>query len=469
MKYQYVVIGAGAAGLVVSIGLAKAKKNVLLIEKNAFGGDCTNFGCIPSKTLIASGKIAHFIKTAKDFGINLKTDDFDATGALERVRDVIKEIRSKEDENALKNLGVDTLKAKASFKSDKILKVEFANGQTDIIEAKKIIIATGSTAVIPPIEGLEDTPFDTNETIFDLKTLPDSLIIIGAGPIGSELGQAYQRLGTKVTIIDIAKRILSNEDSDASQLMQKIFEKEKIELYLDTTINSVQYNNNAFELSLTTQDNEKKINATKLLVATSRKPSFKDLNLENAHIKYTKKGILIDHFARTSKKHIFAIGDITGAPYFTHKAEAMARSVLMSLLVPVINKKISKDPLPRVTFTDPEVASIGLSEAQAIKSHGENQIATYIVPFEDLDRATTENAQDGFVKIVTHKWNAKLFGATIVGARAGEMLSEILIIMNKHIRLFRLTNIIHPYPTFSGAVKKAADKYFTETLLKRKK
>ncbi|NGX63505.1 MAG: Mercuric reductase [Candidatus Anoxychlamydiales bacterium] len=471
MKYKYVVIGAGAAGLVVAIGLAKAKKKVLLIENNLFGGDCTNYGCIPSKTLIASAKIAHNIKTAKDFGINFKIDEFDATLALKRVKDVIEKIRSHEDETSLQKIGVDTIKAKASFQSENSLKLVFEDGKEDFVEFTKAIIASGSSPLIPPIENLDITPFDTNETIFNLDKIPKSLTIIGAGAIGCEIGQAFQRLGSKVTLIDMSPRLLVNEDFDASKILKKIFEKEDLSLYLNSSVNSVKYQNDTFEILIKNNENGyvNQIKSERLLIATGRALNVGELNLENAAISYTNKGILIDSFAKTNKKHIFAIGDITGEPFFTHKAENMARAVLFSLLVPILKKKITSKQMPRVTFTEPEIASIGLAEDQAIKKYSQKKIAVYFVSFEDLDRAICENEKDGFVKIITLKWTSEIIGATIIAKRAGEMIAEILLAMKKHIKLSSISNIIHPYPTYNLAIRKAADKYLTETIFKRKK
>ncbi|NGX29032.1 MAG: Mercuric reductase [Candidatus Anoxychlamydiales bacterium] len=470
MKYKYVVIGAGAAGLVVAIGLAKAKKKVILIENNQFGGDCTNFGCIPSKALIASSKIANNLKRAHEFGLDFHIDYFDANKSLQRVRDIIENVRSKEDAPALEKIGIDTLKAKASFKTDKIIEAIDDKNQKHTIVGKKIIIATGTSPFIPPISGLENIPFDTNETIFNLKEIPPSLCIIGAGAIGSELGQAFQRLGSQVTIIDVAPRLLVNESFETSKVMIDTFIKEGLKIHLNSTVQNVTYSNDTFDVFIKNNKSGyiNQIKSQKLLLATGRVIAIKDLKLENADIQYSKKGILVDHFARTNKKHIFAIGDCIGAPFFTHKAESMARSVLFSLLVPFVKKKICLHPMPRVTFTDPEIASIGLSEEKAIEQYGEKKVAIYFVPLEDLDRAIVENETQGFVKIITHKWSSEIIGTTIVSKRAGEMLSEILVAMKKNIKLRSLSDIIHPYPTYSLGIRKAADKYLTQTIFKRR-
>ncbi|NGX36631.1 MAG: hypothetical protein K1000chlam1_01481, partial [Candidatus Anoxychlamydiales bacterium] len=361
-------------------------------------------------------------------------------------------------------------KAKASFKTDKIIEAIDDKNQKHTIVGKKIIIATGTSPFIPPISGLENIPFDTNETIFNLKEIPPSLCIIGAGAIGSELGQAFQRLGSQVTIIDVAPRLLVNESFETSKVMIDTFIKEGLKIHLNSTVQNVTYSNDTFDVFIKNNKSGyiNQIKSQKLLLATGRVIAIKDLKLENADIQYSKKGILVDHFARTNKKHIFAIGDCIGAPFFTHKAESMARSVLFSLLVPFVKKKICLHPMPRVTFTDPEIASIGLSEEKAIEQYGEKKVAIYFVPLEDLDRAIVENETQGFVKIITHKWSSEIIGTTIVSKRAGEMLSEILVAMKKNIKLRSLSDIIHPYPTYSLGIRKAADKYLTQTIFKRR-
>ncbi|KKL62887.1 hypothetical protein LCGC14_2180670, partial [marine sediment metagenome] len=319
--------------------------------------------------------------------------------------------------------------------------------------------------------GLDKTPYDTNETIFNLEKIPKSLTILGAGAIGSELSQAFQRLGSRVTLIDLAPKILFNEDIDASKILKAIFEEEQISLYLNSSVENIKYQNDSFEVIIKNQENSyvNQIKSEKLLVATGRRVNLKNLNLENADLDYSSKGIEVDSFARTNKKHIFAIGDCIGEPFFTHKAESMARSVLFTLLVPFLKKKLSLSLMPRVTFTDPEVASIGLSDIQAQKKYSKKHVATYFVSFDTLDRAISENEKNGFVKIVTHKFSGEILGACIVAKRAGEMLSEIILSMKKNIKIHSLSNLIYPYPTYSLAIRKAADKYLTQTIFKRRK
>lgn len=460
INYQIVVIGAGAAGLVVSVGAAKAGKKVLLIEKGSYGGDCTNFGCIPSKSLIASANIASAIGEAKNYGLNFSKLKIETSGVFERIRKIIEEIKSHEDPAALKKIGVETLTGQAQFENSQILNV---NGKK--ISAKNIVIATGSSPYIPPIKGLFGTPFHTNETIFTLKRVPESLIVIGGGPIGSELAQAFLRLGSQVTIIHSHSELLNKEDPQAQSLIAKCFRSEGMHLFLNASVTEISYLNAHFVIKL---GNGHELKSEALLVATGRRPNVSSLNLEAAKIKYTKQGITVDKFGRTSQKHIYAVGDVVGKPFFTHWAESQARSVLTSLLLP-FKKKLNNQAIPRVTFTDPEIASIGLSEKEAAMRYNS---ATYFVPFTQVDRAQTSGKAAGFIKIITKKWSSKILGCTIVGERAGEMINEISLAMFSKIPLRKLSGLIHPYPTYNLAIRKASDQWLTKTILaifKRKK
>lgn len=455
-SYPLVVIGAGAGGLVIAIGATKAGKKVLLIEKGNYGGDCTNFGCIPSKSLIASAHSAASIKEGKELGIEISPQMVTTNDVLSRVRAIIAEIRSHEDPDALNKLGLETLTGIAKFEEPHLLRV---NGEG--IHAKQIVIATGSSPFIPRIQGLDKTPFLTNETIFELKEIPKSLAIIGGGPIGCELAQAFLRLGSKVSLIHSHTELLNKEEPGAQNVIFNQFKLEGMSLYLGIGVKEISYQNNQFRIFL---ENGKEIESEALLVSVGRRPNVSSLNLEAAGVNYTDKGIPVDSYGRTNLPHIWAVGDVIGSPFFTHWAENQARSVLKSLLLPFpFKKKIEKkQSIPRVTFTDPEVASVGLSEKEASQHYN---IATYMVPFSQVDRAITTGRIEGFVKVVTKKWSSKILGCTIVGPRAGEMLGEITLAMFAGIPLRKLSRLIHPYPTYNLAIRKAADLWLTQTIL----
>ncbi|MBI2742374.1 MAG: FAD-dependent oxidoreductase [Chlamydiales bacterium] len=462
-SYPLVVIGAGAGGLVIAIGAAKAGKRVLLIEKGPYGGDCTNFGCIPSKSLIASAYVANAVRSGQKFGIKFTSSDFEASKALERVREIVGKTRSHEDVEALTKFGIETITGTARFKASHVLEV---NGQE--IRGKQIVIATGSTPFIPSIRGLEGTPYLTNETIFDLEEVPRSLTVMGGGPIGCELAQAFQRLGSSVSLIHSHDQLLNKEELCVQIVIKKQFEEEKISLFLGSKIEEITYQNKQFQISL---DKNRKLESEALLICVGRRPNLSSLNLSAAGVIHSEKGVPVDKYGRTNQKHIWAIGDAKGAPFFTHAAENQARSVLTSLLLPFsFKKKLDlKQPIPRVTYTDPEVASVGLSEAEASDSY---KIATYYVPFDLVDRAITAGRTEGFIKIITKKWSSRILGCSIVAPRAGEMLGQLTTAMHAKMPLRKLASLIPPYPTYSQAIRKAADMWLTQTVLslfKRKK
>lgn len=463
-SYSLIVIGAGAGGLVVAIGAAKAGKKVLLIEQGRYGGDCTNYGCIPSKSLIASAEIAYSLKAGKALGIDFSDSSFNGDGALERTRGIIAKIRGHEEPEALNKMGVQTLSGEASFVSPHRLEVKLKDGSRETVEGSKIVIATGSYPFIPPIEGLKEAPYLTNETIFDFKSVPKSLAILGAGPIGCELAQAFSRLGSKVTLIESLRGVMPSEEEDVGTILAAQFKKEGIDLFTKCTENLITYREEKFLICIDEGGKRHEVEAENLLVSTGRRPNVTALALDNAGVIYSEKGIQVDSYGRTNQKHIYAIGDCTGPPFFTHLAEHHGRAVLTSLLLP-FKKKILTQKVPRVTYTDPEVASIGLSEKEATEKFGSSKIACYHVSFTDLDRAVCSGREEGFVRVVTKKWSSEILGATIVAPRAGEMLQEISFAMLTKKPLRSLAKLIHPYPVYSAALRKAADLWLTQTLL----
>lgn len=447
-EYEITVIGAGAAGLVVAIGTAKAGKKTLLIERRAYGGDCTNYGCIPSKSLIASAKAVHTVKFASDLGIQIDTSSIETKKAFERVRTIISEIRSHEEPPVLKDLGVHTLNGTAAFKDPHTLLVDGKE-----VKSKQIVIATGSYPYTPPIAGLEHIPYFTNETIFNLKEAPKSIIFLGTGPISCELAQAFSRLGSDVTLI--GRELLPREEKESRQVVKDAFEKEGIKLVLGYHPEKISYDKKIMVES---------VQADALFIGAGRRPHLKELQLDHAEINWSEKGVDVDQYGRTSQKHIWAVGDAIGPPFFTHFAENQARTVLKNLLLP-FNLKKSNQALPRVTYTDPEIASIGLLSHQAIEKYGKKRTVIYTIPLATVDRNITSGRTEGFVKVVTKKWSSRILGATIVSPRAGEMLMEISTAMFTNTPLRKLSNLIHPYPIESLAVRKAADLWLTQTLL----
>lgn len=469
-NYPTVVIGAGAGGLVVAIGMAKAGKRVLLIEKGPYGGDCTNFGCIPSKALIASAKAAHNLHHVADLGIQAEIQHVDPNNALERVRTIVAGVRHHEDPAALRKMGVDTLDGTAKFLDPHILEVSKLDGSKERVRGAQIVIATGSHPAIPSIPGLGQVSYLTNESIFDLQELPEHLAVVGGGPIGCELAQAFRRLGSEVSLIEHASHLLPRSEPEAHQVIREVFHREGIQLKLNSLLNEVREHNGEILLRIEdrTGGSEGETTCSHLLIAVGRRPNTSSLALETVGIETDQTGaIVVDKYGRTSQRHIWAIGDVNGGPQFTHMAENEGRAVLTSLLLPGFLKKklYGGSNIPHCTFTDPEVAGIGLTEQQAVREYGSRKLAIYHFSFENLDRAITTGRTEGFVKVITKKWSSKILGATLVGPGAGELLGELGLAMEHGIPLRKIANIIHPYPTYSLALRKAADKWLGETLL----
>ncbi|MEC7838534.1 MAG: FAD-dependent oxidoreductase [Chlamydiota bacterium] len=467
--YQIIVIGAGAGGLVVAIGAAKAGKKVLLIENGNYGGDCTNFGCIPSKSTIAAAKMAHSLRESSQLGIAMQSKSLSGDNALERTRQIIASIRAHETPEILNGHGVNTLTGLASFIDAHTLSVVKPNGTTTRVKGENIVIATGSHPKIPEIKGIDTVPVLTNETIFDLSEVPKKLAVIGGGPIGCELAQAYHRLGADVTIIHHHENLLNKEVKKAQKVIETTFKNEGIELFLGFHPLFLANDGSNIAITLQQMNNHKKstLTASHVLVSAGRQPNIANLNLDKVGIKYSDRGILVDAYGRTNLKNIWAVGDVAGRALFTHLAENEARAVLTSLLMPgFLKKKLDrKQPIPRVTYTDPEVASLGLNQEEAEKKYGKRRTAVYTVPFSEVDRAITTGRTEGFVQIVTKKWSSKILGATIVAPPAGEMLMEISTAMYCKLPLRKLASIIHPYPTYSLAIRKAADQWLTATII----
>lgn len=465
--YHIAVVGAGAAGLVIAIGAAKAGKKVVLIEKGHWGGDCTNFGCIPSKSLIASANVAHLVRNGELYGLTTGEIAFDGHGALERARAIVAEIRAHEEPEALQKWGIDAIEGMASFVDEGTLAIRRANGELSTVGADKVVLATGSYPSLPSIVGLDQIPYMTNETIFSLTKLPKRLLIIGGGPIGCELAQAFCRLGSSVALVHRRDLLLNKEEEEAQRVITGCLWSEGVELYLSATPLVAGEEKGELFLDIQRGHTIERLHGSHLLVATGRLPVVEGLNLEAMEIDYTDSGIITDDYGRTNCKNVWAVGDVTGRSLFTHVAENEARGLLRNLLLPrpFWAKLDKKQPVPRVTYTSPEVASVGLGSQEAILRYGKSKIAIYRLPMKQIDRAVCSGTPEGFIQLVTKKWSGRLLGVTIVAERAGEMLMEPSLAIYQGIPLRKIASLIHPYPTYSQAVRKAADRWMLETVL----
>ncbi|MEP6821268.1 MAG: mercuric reductase [Chthoniobacterales bacterium] len=451
-KYNVVVIGAGTAGLVTAAGTAGLGGRVALIERNKMGGDCLNFGCVPSKALISSARLIASIRRASDWGLENQEPQFEFEKVMLRMRERRAVIAPNDSQERFESLGVDVFRGEARFLSPHEIEVD---GQK--LSAKNFVIATGTRATVPKIEGLEEVPYFTNETIFDeLKTRPKTMIILGGGPIGCELGQTFARLGVKITIVQNQMQLLPPEDPDVAEFIQERFGAEGIEVRLKAKATRVSKYGEKVRMEFAEGE---AVTADALLISAGRTPNIESLNLKAAGVDSDKHGVKTNDYLQTSQPHIYAAGDITNRLKFTHTADATARVVVRNILMPLqlLRQKMDFDVVPWCTYADPEVAHVGLGETAAKKQKIEYDL--FRVPLDELDRAIVESEEAGFVKVLTKKGSDKILGVTLVGAHAGDLLHEFVLAMKNDIGLGAIASTIHAYPTFAELARKAGDKY----------
>ncbi|MDW7760600.1 MAG: mercuric reductase [Acidobacteriota bacterium] len=454
-SYNLVVIGAGTAGLVAAAGGAAVGARVALIEKALMGGDCLNYGCVPSKAVIRSSRTAAEIRNAADFGIVAGGPvDIDFAKVMERMRRLRAQISGHDSAERFKGLGVDVFLGEARFFDKRRIEV---GGK--FLKFAKALIATGAKPIHPPIPGLAEAGFLTNETVFTLTRRPESLAVIGGGPIGCELAQAFRRLGSKVTIIQRDVQFLPREDRDAAELLGCVFAEEDIVCKLNARITQVTVLNGKKRIHFTVDGREEMIEAEEILVGAGRAPNVEGLNLEAAGVDFdARSGVKVNGYLQTTNRRIYAAGDVAFPFKFTHIAEATARIVVQNALF-LKSKKTKSLTIPWCTYTDPEIAHVGMSEKEA-QAAG-IKVRTFVRPFKDVDRAVLDGEDNGFVKIHVKKEKDRIVGATIVGRHAGEMISEITAVMaaGKGVKLLA-ASVIHPYPTQADAVKQASGQYY---------
>lgn len=467
--YDLVVIGGGTAGLVTAIGAAELKLGlkIALVEQSLLGGDCLNWGCVPSKTLIAAAREIHHIRHASQFGIHLSQAPIvDFAKVMERVRQVRADISHHDSVERCHRAGIDVFFGTVQFQDRHQIQIE-----QQVLRFKRAVIATGARATIPNIPGLDRTPYHTNETIFNLTELPQKLAIVGGGPIGCELGQAFQRLGSQVTIFQRPEQILPQEDFETAQLIALQLQQDGIEIKTATQIHQVIATANQAQIefqSPKTNPEIQSVTVDEVLIAAGRTPNLETLNLEAAGIEVQPgRGIVVNDYLQTSQSHIFAVGDVCQAGKFTHAADAGARIVIKNALFApggLGRSTVSRLLIPRVTYTDPAVACVGISGGQA-KAQG-LKVQVLKIPFQEVDRAVTDGETQGFLELVLAGNCDQILGAVIVGERAGELISQITQAMITHQGLGKLAAVIYPYPTQSEILKKAADRYYQATLLR---
>ena len=451
--YNLVVVGAGTAGLVSAVGAASMGAKVALVERHLMGGDCLNVGCVPSKTIIRAARAVADVRSSLRFGVQVPEDvRVDFSSVMERVRRVRAQISPHDSARRFRDeYGIDIFLGDGRFTGPDTVEVD---GTT--LRFERAVIATGARAAVPPIPGLAEAGFLTNETIFNLTEQPSRLAVLGGGPIGCELAQTFARLGTRVTIIEMGAHFLPREDADAVAVLRVAFERDGVDVRLGTTLTRVETQSGAKVLHLDTGGRSATLEVDAILVGVGRAPNVDGLGLEAANVNHGRRGVEVNDFLQSSNRRVYAAGDVCSPHKFTHAADFMARAVIQNAFFGFAGKKrVSSLTIPWCTYTDPEIAHVGLYEHDAAARGIE--LTTFTVPMSGVDRAITEGEDEGFVKIHVKKGSDEIVGATVVARHAGEMISELTTAMVGKIGLGKLASVIHPYPTQAEAIRKAGD------------
>jgi pyruvate/2-oxoglutarate dehydrogenase complex dihydrolipoamide dehydrogenase (E3) component len=455
LQADLLVIGAGSGGLSVAAGAVQMGASVVLVEKAKMGGDCLNTGCVPSKALIAAAHAAHAVRSAARFGVRSLNPSIDFTAVHDHVHQVIAKIAIHDSVERFEALGVMVMQGAARFVGRRMVSV---SGRK--IAARRIVVATGSMAAVPPVSGLSDVPYLTNETIFDLKNLPRRLIVIGGGPIGIELAQAFRRLGSEVCVVE-QFGLLAKDEPEAVEIVRKRLVSEGISIHEKTTVLQAKRNGDAVEITIKTASGATAVvSGTHILVAAGRTPNVAELGLETAGIVFDAKGIQIDRRMRTTNRHVFAIGDVAAGPQFTHIAGYHAGIVIRNALF-ALPAKADYAAMPWVTYTDPELAHVGLTEAMAREEGHDVRVLTWQLSMND--RAQTERDSEGLAKIIVGR-RGRVLGTTIVAPRAGELIGIWSLAIAHGLKIGAIANMIAPYPTFSEISKRVAGSYYSPSL-----
>ena len=460
-RYNLVVIGAGTAGLVTAAGAAGLGAKVALVERHLMGGDCLNVGCVPSKALIRSAHAVAGARRAAEFGVRQDArPEADFPKVMERLRRLRASIAPHDSAKRFRELGVDVFIGSARFLDSETMEVGDAR-----LKFARAVIATGARPFVPEIPGLAEAKPLTNETVFNLTGLPGRLAVIGGGPIGCELAQAFQRLGAQVTLFHNKPHIMDREDADAAAVVQEAFVRDGIQLVMGATVSRVEGKG----IHYRSAEGENSISVDAILVATGRAPNVDGLNLERIGVVYdSRKGVRVDDFLRTTNPRIFACGDVCMRWKFTHAADFAARIVIQNALFsfgPIGRRRLSSLVMPWVTYTDPEIAHVGVYADEA--RDRDIMLDTYTLPFSAVDRAITDSETEGFARVHTRRGSDEIQGATIVGKHAGDLISEVTLAIRHRIGLGGIAATIHPYPTRAEIIRKLGDQYNRSRLTPR--
>ena len=455
-KYEYniIVIGAGSGGLVASYIAAAIKAKVALIEKHKMGGDCLNTGCVPSKALLRSAKMLSYAKRAREFGFRSANVEFDFAEVMERVQSVIKQIEPHDSVERYSKLGVECITGEA-----KIIDPHRVEVDGKILTTRNIIVATGAGPLVPPIAGIDDVEYLTSDTVWNLRELPKKLVVLGGGPIGSEMAQAFARLGSEVTLVEMAPQILIREDEEVIRLVTDKFQQEGIRVLTNHKAKAFTREHGWQVLVCEADGKEVRIPFDQVIVALGRKANVTGFGLEELGVTLNKNGtVAADPFLRTNFPNIYVCGDVTGPYQFTHTAAHQAwYASVNALFAPIKQFKADYSVIPWATFTDPEVARVGLNEKDAKAQKIPYEVTTYGI--DDLDRAIADSEAHGFVKVLTVPQKDKILGVTIVGTHAGDLIAEYVLAIKHELGLNKILSTIHIYPTLAEANKFAAGEW----------
>ncbi|CAN5789280.1 mercuric reductase [soil metagenome] len=459
-RYNVVVLGAGTAGLVSAVGAAGLGAKVAIVERRLMGGDCLNFGCVPSKGLLRAARAVEEARNAGAFGVRIETPFIaDFSAAMERMRRLRAKISHNDSAHRLAELGVDVFIGEARFVATDAIEVD---GQR--LAFSRAVIATGTRPAVLPVPGLAEVGFLTNETVFSLTKLPPRLIVIGAGPVGCEMAQAFRRFGSEVTLVSHGPRLLRGEDADAAAVLSRRFQREGIRTVLGARILRIERRSEGKVVIYENQSSGGEVAGDEILVAVGREPNLEGLGLEAAGVEFDPRGVKVDDRLRTTNRRVYAAGDICSSYKFTHVADAMARVALQNALF-FGRKKASELVIPWCTYTDPEVAHVGLYEEEA-QERGFD-VTTLTVPIEEIDRAILDGDDEGFARIHAEKKSGRVLGATLVASHAGEMIGEMSLAITAGLSLATVGKTIHPYPTQVEVWKRLGDAWSRTRLTPR--
>lgn len=456
--FDIVIIGGGAGGLVVASGAAQLGARVALVEKErGLGGDCLYYGCVPTKTLVHSARMLSLIRRSAEFGLGRMTPPAESfEGVMARMRGMVARIGEHDDPKRFEAIGIQVYFGEGRFVDPHTFEIAGRK-----IKGRRFVLATGARPSVPPIPGLAEAGFLTNVTALALKRRPETMAIVGGGAVGVEFAQIFHRLGVRVTLIERQEHLLPNEDREISEALETIFQKEGIALLSGAAVQEIRREGNQKVLLVAGKEGGQQITADEILVAVGRSPNVEGLNLDAAGVAYDRLGVKVDAALRTTSRHIWACGDLVGPYQFTHMAEYQGGIVVANALFPLIRRKVDYRVVPWVTFTDPEVGRVGLTEGEAREKHGD--IHVYRFPFKQVDRAIIEGEEAGFIKLIADR-RLRIVGAHLIGPIAGDLLHEYVLAMKANLKITALSTTIHVYPTLSQGVKKAADQYYREKL-----